>query len=104
MDEVLFYCEEVFFNKYIYPEDFCLEQGSIGRQILSLSIIEIFGGYGIYLITSGIAYILFFDKELCKHPLFLKVTLSIKILPLNLNLTNCHQNLINIFRTKLKPR
>jgi Delta7-sterol 5-desaturase len=71
MDLILKFYDDKVLTPYIYPstwnEDWWI------RQYLSLFIIVTVHSYLIYLLMSGVVYFLVFDKQLTKHPKYLKV-------------------------------
>ncbi|XP_055338914.1 lathosterol oxidase-like [Paramacrobiotus metropolitanus] len=70
MDIILDLTDESILTPYVYPES--LSPKNIWRQLCSLTILVILGGYALYLITAAVNYYLFFDKRLLQHPQSLK--------------------------------
>lgn len=70
MDIVLDYVDGSF-TPYIYPETW-LPSNPL-RQFITLFVVTNIGGALLYFISGTFSYYFLFDKELMKHPLFLKV-------------------------------
>lgn len=71
MDIVLDFVDEHLFTPYVYPKFLVPE--NIFRQLLSLTVIVVLGGYALYLIVAALGYYFIFDKRLLQHPQSLKV-------------------------------
>ncbi|EGZ27765.1 hypothetical protein PHYSODRAFT_474456 [Phytophthora sojae] len=90
MDLILEYADYYALDA-VYPAD--MPRDSISRQIASITGITLVGGYLLYLIGAGFAYQFWFDKELMKHPKFLKdqvkseIVASLKSIPVMVMLT-----------------
>ncbi|RLN94485.1 hypothetical protein BBJ28_00006215 [Nothophytophthora sp. Chile5] len=75
----------------VYPAD--IPRDSIGRQLLSITLLTLLGGYVLYLTGAAFSYHYLFDKELMKHPKFLKnqvrreIAASMKSIPVMVLLT-----------------
>ena len=72
MDIVLNMMDNHIFTPYLYPDSW--PEDDPYRQILSLLIIVIVGGYMVYLIPASLSYFFIFDHRLMKHPLILDVS------------------------------
>lgn len=71
MDVVLGAADVYFFTPYVYPTWW--SEDNVFRQLFSLNIIAILGGYALYFTMAGSSYFFVFDHNLKKHRLFLKV-------------------------------
>ena len=70
MDIALEVCDSYFFSPYIYPESWPEEYWL--RQILSLYVMTIVGGWLLYMLQATFSYFFIFDRRLEKHPQFLE--------------------------------
>ncbi|KAG7399235.1 Lathosterol oxidase [Phytophthora boehmeriae] len=90
MDLVLEYADEYVLDA-VYPLD--VPRDAISRQITSISILTLVGGYFLYLTGAGFAYRFLFDKELMKHPKFktnqvwMEIAFAMKSIPIMMLLT-----------------
>ena len=70
MDYILDFCDRTIFTPHVYPASW--PEDDMLRQFLTLFTIVNVGGVFIYLIPATLAYFLWFDHNLMKHPHFLK--------------------------------
>ncbi|OQV17564.1 Lathosterol oxidase [Hypsibius exemplaris] len=77
MDIVLDLSDEHFFTPYVYPT--FLSPQNLFRQLCSLSVIVILGGYALYFLTAALNYYLVFDHRLKLHPLYHKNQVKLEI-------------------------
>ncbi|GAU88675.1 hypothetical protein RvY_01325 [Ramazzottius varieornatus] len=77
MDIVLDYCDEHWLTPYVYPTS--LPPGNVFRQLLSLSVIVVSGGYTLYFLTAALNYYFIFDHRLKLHPQYLKNQVQMEI-------------------------
>ncbi|KAF4322832.1 hypothetical protein BBO99_00003816 [Phytophthora kernoviae] len=90
MDLILEYADEYILDA-VYTSD--VPRDAITRQITSISVLTLVGGYFLYLTGAGFAYHFLFDKELIKHPKFQKnqiwkeITYSMTSIPVMMLLT-----------------
>lgn len=77
MDIILRVADSAFFTPYVYPTSWA--EDDISRQLISLFLITIVGGYLLYIIPTTLNYMFIFDKNLMKHPQFLQVNILIEI-------------------------
>lgn len=67
---MLNFADQWFFTPYVYPSHWA--EDNIIRQYLSLMLIVTLGGYVLYLLPATLSYYFLFDRDLMKHPQFLK--------------------------------
>lgn len=91
MDLVLNTADQYILTPYIYPSTW--PEDSLTRQLLSLYVITVFGGYSLYLSLAFLSYIFIYDKNLTKHPqylpnqVYLEITYTCRSVPLMAVLT-----------------
>lgn len=77
MDLVLNVLDQHVFTPYVYPTSW--PEHDIVRQLISLYLIVVVGGYILYLSLATISFYTIFDRRLMKHPQFLKVWTSVAL-------------------------
>lgn len=78
MDLVLNSADQYLLTPYVYPSWW--KEDDVTRQLISLYVIVVLGGYFLYLSLATISYYTVFDRRLMKHPHFLKDQVRLEII------------------------
>ncbi|XP_052246409.1 lathosterol oxidase-like isoform X2 [Dreissena polymorpha] len=77
MDLVLNAADSYVLTPYVYPAWW--RESDVSRQLISLYVISVLGGYVLYLFLATISFYTIFDRRLMKHPQFLDDQVRLEI-------------------------